>query len=135
MCSSLQGKAVVRSASGFLENRGQAGDGTGDRGALEGGKLDPEDAALAVADAYLHLRAAIGAGDSEPFAHDCFVKRVGGSWMVGRNRAAERHRRGGRNSIATCEVCSAPGQLADRNGWTSVKCADHENWSRLDGVF
>ena len=39
------------------------------------------------------------------------------------------------DSIATCEVCSAPGQLADRNGWTSVKCPDHENWSRLDGVF
>jgi hypothetical protein len=39
------------------------------------------------------------------------------------------------DSIATCEVCSAPGQLADRNGWTSAKCADHENWSRLDGVF
>jgi hypothetical protein len=38
-------------------------------------------------------------------------------------------------SIAACEVCSAPGQLADRNGWTSVKCADHENWSRLDGAF
>jgi hypothetical protein len=38
-------------------------------------------------------------------------------------------------SIATCEVCSAPGRLADRNGWTSVKCTDHENWSRLDGVF
>ena len=38
-------------------------------------------------------------------------------------------------SIATCEVCSAPGQMVDRNGWTSVKCADHQNWSRLDGVF
>jgi hypothetical protein len=38
-------------------------------------------------------------------------------------------------SIATCEVCSAPGQLADRNGWTSVKCAAHENWSRLEAVF
>ena len=38
-------------------------------------------------------------------------------------------------STTTCEVCSVPGQLVDRNGWTSVKCADHENWSRMDGVF
>lgn len=38
-------------------------------------------------------------------------------------------------SRTTCEVCSAPGQLVDRNGWTSVKCADHEDWSRMDGVF
>ena len=38
-------------------------------------------------------------------------------------------------STVTCEVCSSPGQIVDRNGWTSVKCADHENWSRLDGVF
>jgi hypothetical protein len=38
-------------------------------------------------------------------------------------------------STTTCEVCSAPGVLADRNGWTSVKCAEHEDWSRMDGVL
>jgi hypothetical protein len=38
-------------------------------------------------------------------------------------------------STTTCEVCSAPGRLVDRSGWTSVKCAAHEDWSRLDGVF
>ena len=38
-------------------------------------------------------------------------------------------------STTTCEVCSAPGRLVDRSGWTSVKCADHENWSRMDGAF
>jgi hypothetical protein len=37
-------------------------------------------------------------------------------------------------SVVTCEVCSAPGQLADRNGWTSVKCSRHENWSRIDDL-
>jgi hypothetical protein len=37
-------------------------------------------------------------------------------------------------SVVTCEVCSAPGQLAERNAWWSVRCASHENWSRLDGV-
>jgi hypothetical protein len=36
-------------------------------------------------------------------------------------------------SVVTCEVCSAPGQLADRNGWISVRCPKHETWSRLDG--
>lgn len=37
-------------------------------------------------------------------------------------------------SVVTCEVCSAPGRLADRNGWSSVRCAKHETWSRLDRV-
>jgi len=37
-------------------------------------------------------------------------------------------------SAFTCEVCGEPGRLADRNGWTSVKCDAHEDWSRLDGV-
>lgn len=38
-------------------------------------------------------------------------------------------------SAVTCEVCGASGVLADRNGWTSVKCAQHEYWSRLDGIL
>lgn len=38
----------------------------------------------------------------------------------------------GDTSVVTCEVCSAPGQLADRNGWISVRCSRHENWSRID---
>jgi hypothetical protein len=37
-------------------------------------------------------------------------------------------------SVVTCEVCSAPGRLAERNAWWSVRCADHENWSRLDAL-
>jgi hypothetical protein len=37
-------------------------------------------------------------------------------------------------SAVTCEVCSAPGHLAERNAWWSVRCAGHENWSRLDGL-
>jgi hypothetical protein len=37
-------------------------------------------------------------------------------------------------SAVTCEVCSAPGRLAERNAWWSVRCASHENWSRLDGL-
>jgi hypothetical protein len=37
-------------------------------------------------------------------------------------------------SVVTCEVCSAPGRLAERNAWWSVRCAKHENWSRLDGL-
>jgi hypothetical protein len=32
-------------------------------------------------------------------------------------------------SSTTCEICSAPGGMADRNGWTSVRCKDHEDWS------
>lgn len=35
-------------------------------------------------------------------------------------------------SMVTCEVCGAPGTLAERRGWTSVKCHAHENWSRFD---
>ena len=35
-------------------------------------------------------------------------------------------------SIVTCEVCGAPGSLAERGGWISVKCDLHENWSRFD---
>ena len=38
-------------------------------------------------------------------------------------------------SVVTCEVCGAPGELADRRGWTAVRCARHENWSRLDGLI
>jgi hypothetical protein len=35
------------------------------------------------------------------------------------------------SSLVTCEVCAAPGRLAERNAWWSVRCAGHENWSRL----
>jgi hypothetical protein len=37
-------------------------------------------------------------------------------------------------SMVTCEVCGAPGRLADRRGWTSVKCDAHENWTRFDDI-
>lgn len=37
----------------------------------------------------------------------------------------------GEASVVTCEVCSAPGRLAERNPWSSVRCASHENWPRL----
>jgi hypothetical protein len=37
-------------------------------------------------------------------------------------------------SVVTCEVCSAPGRLAERNAWWSVRCIAHETWSRLDGM-
>jgi len=35
-------------------------------------------------------------------------------------------------SMVSCEVCGAAGTLAERRGWTSVKCHAHENWSRFD---
>lgn len=38
-------------------------------------------------------------------------------------------------SAVTCEVCSAPGRLAERNAWWCVRCAKHENWSRLEGLI
>jgi hypothetical protein len=31
-------------------------------------------------------------------------------------------------SIVTCEVCGAPGRLAERNAWWAARCADHERW-------
>jgi hypothetical protein len=34
--------------------------------------------------------------------------------------------------VITCEVCGAPGTLAARDGWISVKCSRHENWSPLE---
>jgi hypothetical protein len=37
-------------------------------------------------------------------------------------------------SVVTCEVCGASGELADRRGWTAVRCDRHETWSRLDDV-
>jgi hypothetical protein len=37
-------------------------------------------------------------------------------------------------SMVTCEVCGAPGVLAERHGWISVRCAAHENWSRFDQI-
>jgi hypothetical protein len=40
------------------------------------------------------------------------------------------------DSAKTCSVCGAPGSLAERGptGWWSVRCGQHENWSRLDGI-
>jgi len=36
-------------------------------------------------------------------------------------------------AMVTCEVCGAPGRMADRHSWMSVKCEAHENWSPADG--
>jgi hypothetical protein len=41
----------------------------------------------------------------------------------------------GRESEATCDVCSAPGRWRERDGWFGSRCAGHEQWSpwqRLD---
>jgi hypothetical protein len=35
-------------------------------------------------------------------------------------------------SVATCEVCGAPGRLEERHGWYSTRCPAHENWSPWD---
>jgi len=32
-------------------------------------------------------------------------------------------------SIATCEVCGAPGRLAERKAWWAARCVAHENWT------
>ena len=37
-------------------------------------------------------------------------------------------------AMVTCEVCGAPGRIADRHGWTSVKCDAHQNWSPADAI-
>ncbi|HEY7373758.1 MAG TPA: hypothetical protein VIF57_16475 [Polyangia bacterium] len=37
-------------------------------------------------------------------------------------------------ALVTCEVCGAPGRLAERRGWISVKCDAHENWTRFDEI-
>ncbi len=37
-------------------------------------------------------------------------------------------------AMVTCEVCGAPGRMADRHGWMSVKCDAHENWSPADCI-
>ena len=37
-------------------------------------------------------------------------------------------------AMVTCEACGAPGRIADRHGWRSVKCDAHENWSPADGI-
>jgi hypothetical protein len=34
-------------------------------------------------------------------------------------------------SASTCEICSAPGRIADRSGWTAVRCKNHEEWSLM----
>ena len=40
-----------------------------------------------------------------------------------------------RVALVTCEVCGAPGELAERRGWLSVKCAGHQNWTRFDDLI
>jgi hypothetical protein len=37
-------------------------------------------------------------------------------------------------SATICDVCSAPGQLAERGplGWWSTRCPDHETWTPAD---
>jgi hypothetical protein len=37
-------------------------------------------------------------------------------------------------STNVCELCSAPGQLAERAplGWWSTRCPDHETWTPAD---
>ncbi|SRR6266508_2612229 len=37
-------------------------------------------------------------------------------------------------AMVACEVCGAPGRLAERRGWVSVKCDAHENWTRFDDI-
>jgi hypothetical protein len=37
-------------------------------------------------------------------------------------------------AMVTCEVCGAPGRLAERRAWISVKCDGHENWTRFDDL-
>lgn len=37
-------------------------------------------------------------------------------------------------AMVTCEVCGAPGRLAERRAWISVKCDAHENWTRFDDI-
>jgi len=35
----------------------------------------------------------------------------------------------GEESVRTCDICSEPGQLAERRGWWAARCPGHENWS------
>jgi hypothetical protein len=37
-------------------------------------------------------------------------------------------------STRVCDVCSAPGQLAERPplGWWATRCPDHETWTPAD---
>lgn len=39
----------------------------------------------------------------------------------------------GEQSIKVCEVCGAPGVLAERRFFWSVRCQGHENWLPWDG--
>lgn len=38
----------------------------------------------------------------------------------------------GEASLVTCEAYGAPGRLAERRLFWSVKCAVHESWTPLD---
>jgi hypothetical protein len=35
-------------------------------------------------------------------------------------------------SIVTCEVCGAPGQLAERTAWWATRCPAHGTWTPWD---
>ena len=39
---------------------------------------------------------------------------------------------GEEESVVTCEVCGAPGQLAERHAWWATRCPTHEAWSPHD---
>ena len=32
-------------------------------------------------------------------------------------------------STTTCDVCAAPGRLAERQGWWATRCESHEDWT------
>jgi hypothetical protein len=77
MYSSFHENLIIRPGSGFPQNRSRTGAGTGATRAAEDGKPDAEDAAAAVADADLDLRAAIEPRDGEALPDERFVERVG----------------------------------------------------------
>jgi hypothetical protein len=37
-------------------------------------------------------------------------------------------------SVVTCDVCSEPGVVADRNAWWAARCPAHERWTPWVGV-
>jgi hypothetical protein len=38
-------------------------------------------------------------------------------------------------STVTCEVCGAPGELAERMAWWATRCPAHETWTPLDRLL
>src|SRR5579871_3871944 len=76
--SVFHGNLVVGAGSDFEQNRSQTGAGTGARGAFEGGQVDAEHAAPAVADADLDFGSAVGADYGKALADEGLVERVTG---------------------------------------------------------